>query len=279
MTLDQLVEEVCALGFENTVEADSQLLTAANRALRLIFSERGSYATSSLIAAPIKPVFYLPLYEHRGSALDTIHIEGRAFSFKVSGKGELRVTDKSGQYSEMFDTPFGVKRGFIDTFADLTFGGAMDFTVRDIACFDKITDSDEKSIPVISSTQRFNIKNYAKDFLSTGKQPTDKWGKPITGAEIRGSYLTLPADYSGEVLFTYKRQPAPIKSGYMNEEIDISAECEHLLPLLTAAYLWLDDDGEKAQYYMSLYREAMDRIKRYDAASTDTSFNDVLRWV
>ena len=49
----------------------------------------------------------------------------------------------------------------------------------------------------------------------------------------------------------------------------------HLLALLTAAYLWIEDDSAKAQFYMQMYMEGIRdlRISRphvADAVITDT---------
>ena len=38
------------------------------------------------------------------------------------------------------------------------------------------------------------------------------------------------------------------------------------------------DDPEKAQYYMSLYRDGMSGVKLYTRKNVDTKFNDVTRW-
>jgi hypothetical protein len=45
-----------------------------------------------------------------------------------------------------------------------------------------------------------------------------------------------------------------------------------MLPLLTAAFMWLDDDAGKAQYYMSLYRDLVANTKRYSSNKIDTVY-------
>ena len=60
--------------------------------------------------------------------------------------------------------------------------------------------------------------------------------------------------------------------------LDIPSELEHLVALVTASYVWLDDDPEKAQYYMSLYREGMSALKIYTRRAVDTAFTDATGW-
>ena len=64
----------------------------------------------------------------------------------------------------------------------------------------------------------------------------------------------------------------------LDGELDIDPECEHLLALLSASYIWLDDDAEKAQYYMSLYREGMASLKLYSTRCVNAEYEDVTGW-
>ena len=63
-----------------------------------------------------------------------------------------------------------------------------------------------------------------------------------------------------------------------DRELDIPKELESLVPLLAAAYVWLDDDADKAQYYMSLYRDGMSAVKLYTRRAVDTGFENATGW-
>ena len=52
----------------------------------------------------------------------------------------------------------------------------------------------------------------------------------------------------------------------------------HLLPLLTAAYLWLDDDSAKAQFYMQMYMEGIRDVRISRPTSQDTEIKDTHHW-
>ena len=110
------------------------------------------------------------------------------------------------------------------------------------------------------------------------RPPEDKDGIPIAGAYSTGDTLYIPTEYSGKVKITYKPSPAKITDEDMAAEIDIPKSLEHLLPILTASYLWLDDDAEKAEYYAAIYRSEANRITLTSRKSIDTSYNDVTGW-
>jgi hypothetical protein len=105
-----------------------------------------------------------------------------------------------------------------------------------------------------------------------------KDGYEINGARICADTLYLPSDFKGEVNILYKRRPEALCIDYPDAEIDIPRSTENLLPLLVASYLWLDDDPDKAQYYMQLYRDEMARLKRYIPSVIGGGYQDVTGW-
>ena len=74
----------------------------------------------------------------------------------------------------------------------------------------------------------------------------------------------------------YSRKPVPIEKE--DARVDIAPEAEPLLPLLGGAYLWLDDEPEKAQYYMLLYREGVNRLQAARRRNLAGGYDDVLHW-
>lgn len=277
MTVEQLKDEVCALGFEAQLDDNAHFILSANRALRLIFSERGVMGCAHIIVSAPERSFYINEYIHKPESPASFTVEGVALSFKVSGRGAFRLTSGGVSITEEFDTDYGVIRKFIDREATLRFLGQLSFTVRDITGFSRITSAEESKIPVYAEKRTVELSRLIGDLFSLAKPPEDCHGKPIEGATIRGGSLLLPYDFSGEVILFYKRLPRTVHADD-TEDIDIPAECAHLLPLLVASYIWLDDDGDKARYYMQLYKEAMALIKRYEPLSIDSGFTDVLGW-
>ena len=64
----------------------------------------------------------------------------------------------------------------------------------------------------------------------------------------------------------YNRKPKSIENtGEASEDstvIDLDEDLCALLPILVASYVWMDDEPEKAQYYLMLYRERAVDIER-----------------
>ena len=89
--------------------------------------------------------------------------------------------------------------------------------------------------------------------------------------------MRIPESYFGKINLIYKRAPEKLV-GNPDDDVPVPDGCEHLLPLLAASYVWLDDDPEKSQYYMSLYREAMSAVKYYDRAHIDNSYHVINGW-
>ena len=79
---------------------------------------------------------------------------------------------------------------------------------------------------------------------------------------MRDGRLILPDGYSGEIRINYHRAPIKTSGTDPDERIDIPPECEELLPLLVASYVWLEDSPDIAQYYRSLYREGINTLRR-----------------
>ena len=147
-------------------------------------------------------------------------------------------------------------RGFLTGEGELTLYGDTVHGIRSLAAFGE-TFASESEIPIYTERTEYDLGLIAQDFSLSAAPPCDGFGKEIKGAEILGSRLSLPREWDGEVLILYKAAPPSVYALLSDAPINIPREQEGLLPLLTASFLWLDDDFEKASYYMSLYRSAL----------------------
>ena len=277
MTYKELCEEVAALGFESGVDNESAVLTATRRALRIIFTERPSYKTLEIFKNAQTPSVELKEFSHKGSECDTVAFDSLAYSFKTSGIGRYRITDERGERSFDFSKDQTAHRGFLYGEGKIEFLGDYSYSVYDFALFDEIYGSSEDDIPFISGYREYDMKDYTDDFTSFTSSPTDSDGNAISGAFVRGTKIYVPDAYSGKIRIVYKRAPKDVNKN-SDDEILLPDGCEHLLPLLVAAYVWLDDDADKAQYYMTLYRESMSSLKYYDRTQINTEYRDVNGW-
>lgn len=278
MTVNELKEEVCALGFEGELSQDMHFLPAANRALKFIHSSLPHTKIARLVAAAKQVGTYIPFYCHTPGGVQSFSLHGQALSFKASGTGSYRIEDENGSREGSFKGSYSKVKAYVCDGAVLTLFGDFSFTVTDIVVYkDMLTDTPE-DIPLFLSYQSYDIKGFAEDFFEVTKPPENVHGHLIRGARVSEGRLYLPEDFSGEVIFYYRAKPKPITENDPLAEVDISPEHEHLLPLLTSAYLWLDDEEEKAQYYMSLYKEEEARLKRRGKGEIGSLYTDVLRW-
>lgn len=71
----------------------------------------------------------------------------------------------------------------------------------------------------------------------------------------------------------YKVKPQTFTSDKKGDRIELDDDLVHLLPLLIAAYLWLEDEAEKSMYYMNLYRERAASVSRRMKCPDVISFN------
>ena len=119
---------------------------------------------------------------------------------------------------------------------------------------------------------RLELKSRLDDFVKLISQPTDADGNTIIGAEEDNGSLIIPRSCKLPLLIKYQRMPKRLTAEDRDRQIDVTRQTEHLLPLLTASFLWLDDDSEKSQYYMALYQSMINGIGSAGRGASDLSY-------
>lgn len=278
MTTNQLLKETYALGFEDTGEADGSFIFAASRALRQIFSELAREVRRGIIVSAPKIAHHTPRYSHEPYEKKSFSFKGYSFSFKFSGWGSYTVEDKSSRRTVGFRGASGIVREIFDRECTLTFAGEYSFVISDLTAFGSNHGYKETDVPVYSEYREYSLPELIPDYSVMTRLPINERGEAIEGAHAVGDVLYLPFGYCGEVLVTYKPLPTPISSSDLSQEIDIPRSFEHLLPILTASYLWLDDDPEKAEYYATIYKSEAARLTVTSHKSIDSAYSDVTGW-
>lgn len=274
MTYRELLEECAALGFENGVGDEMRFLYSARRALSLLCTEYPLLGELSFYCEAVLPTEGAREIFHPAGTEIAVPLTGKTYSFLVSGKGAYRA---EGEPTHAFDTPAMTVRGYRNAARKILFFGEYDYIVRFFSCFLSCPPKKE-SIPLFGKGRSFSLREIAEDFLRPDGVPRDAAGDPIRGVTIHGGTLTLPADYVGEVRLRYRRAPLRIRTGEENERLDIPTEAAHLLPLLTASYLWLDDEPERSEYYMTLYRTGLSALKYTGSPTLDLHYENVNNW-
>ena len=273
MYLNDLKENVAHLGFESYIEDADLFIASANRALSLIYIDRPVSKTAPIILSGPKVTLAREFIEHPSGVDVTIPFEGKALSFQSTGTGTCIITDNTGSNTVPLSIKNQLTKQFIRGKGQITLSGNFYFTICNFAVFDDVLSNSSSDIPMYTPYRELNPKDWCKDFRSFCAPPCDKYGNPIDSIKLADGRIITPYNYRGEIFLTYYRTPTLISSEASNVVIDVSGECEPLLTILTAAFMWLDDDAAKAQYYMSLYRDLVANIKRYSTNKINAEYS------
>ena len=269
MTLNELKDEVLSLGFETRIESLSFFYCAAKRAMERIFADRAVLSAAKIYVVKPKVLTRVKKIRNERGEEQSFALPGRSFSFTACGKGSYLVKDGNLQNGGSFCS------SSVRVFGRLVNGGSITFLSGEYTVFDLVSYADsyeDGAIPDFGGERRIPLKDKLTDFASFVFAPKNGEGVSIPGGRFSSGDLILPFDYDGEVILEYRRSPSKPSPDDPDSSLDVPEECISLLPLLTAAYLWLDDDPDKAQYYMLLYKEGMSELRRYSPRSVDTIY-------
>lgn len=278
MTLQQLLNEVYCLGFEDEGELNDSFIFSANRALRSIALEFAKENKSHIVIPEKKISYYLESYTHTPNKELRIELMGSAFSFKYSGKGSYKLIDGLGEREKEFSGKTGEIRSSIKFNGTIIFFGDCAFNVSDFTVFSSLPSAATSDIPIMHEIMEYDLSEYISDIMIITRAPTDKMGAVIKGATIESNILRLPKEFFGEVCIYYKKMPYEISINDFYKKVDIPDFCKHLLPILTASYVWLDDDIEKSDYYMKIYKDEVGKMKFSLRNSHGGAYGDVTGW-
>ncbi len=278
MTLNDLKEEICALGFEREIELDTALVFAVRRALNTVYTERGVYNKISIEHYPIMPTLVCKRLTHKPENTEIFDIKGRAYSFTVCGKGSFSIEENGNIEVHSFNSKKHLFRGFINGSARLSFSGDFVFEVLSIAVLEDIKSESEEDIFPYGEEFEYEIDKFTNDFHSFVSLPENESGKKIEGSALSGNKMLIPWGYRGKINLTYKAAPPSISIDSAELPLDLPKEIEHLIPLLGAAYYWVDDSPDKAEYYLALYRDALRLVKLHSTRALGGGYMNVTGW-
>lgn len=274
MTLFELKKEVEALGFEPGADTDAIFISAVNRALAMISAELPVLKTLCAPACPYAPTYYLAALHHGAGERIELTLSGKAYVFYLSGKGKYTEISDSGRITYDFDASLTECRGLINESVRLVFDGDGNFDILDLSVYDKLIGEGLDGIPRVRDN-RIIPDELVDDFAAFADLPRDSHGRLINGARFDGREIVLPAKYRGITIVRYKCRPKRITAD--TTVIDLNADELYLLPILTAYFVWLDDEPRLAESYLDLYRKLMETAKRR-SASCSAEYVDTTRW-
>lgn len=287
-TIEELYSSVAQLGFETTLESDERFFFAVNRAILQVNRVKPLTSIYKLNHFPLDNLIggdhFEPVCKDR-EALIFVAERARSYYFECNGNGSV-IIEKStdgdawsviGDISlSSPDGRFIEYKGFIldganpvDGQVRLRFIGDYLYYVQNIALYGSLLSAEIKDIPVYARNITYDIASLTNDFMAFVCPPIAdvKRGRAFVlnqdyFVEDEGKIL-IPASAKGVFDICYQRKPREVTSEGMEtgETIDLNDELCAILPNLVASYIWVDDEPEKAQYYLSLYREQVAEIE------------------
>lgn len=286
MKVKELYSQVAALGFEDSLEsaARNRFYFAANRALLQIAAVRPVIKHLILKHRPLTN-----LIENKGE----VNVDGeavfetsgaKAYYFEFEGTGTAYVEYYNGnEWQSCTDTIVlsisqnKSRKGIIKPEGNFTRGAVRlrfmsngyILRVKNISLYGAIYGDSADLIPDNEEYSRYDVSSLVDDFMSLHTPLIRDDGSFVRlgeGYDVENNRVILiPRENAGNYRVLYKHKPNAISLKWdpqnNDDDIDLDEDLVALMPLLVASYLWLDEEPEKAQYYLSLYREGASYIK------------------
>ena len=223
-----------------------------------------------------------------GEKIKTVSIVGDTLPESVITFNHKTFTAKKGfiKFSEAFVD--SLMESNTDTVyytgnAVIKFTGAYDYTIRNLAMYDRVYSSDTESIIPYGTQVAYYVSTLADDFDKFDSFPVDSNGKHLTeGFSVENNTVYLPTNKQGIYTINYLHKvtllPTNSDINSTTTTIDLDDDLAVLLPNLIAAYVWLDDEAEKSQYYYNLYMQRAEQIRRETVDLNPVAFESVYGW-
>lgn len=305
MTISELYKQVAQLGFEDSLEDDDRFYYAANRALLQVNKIRPAISHYLINHKPLTNLVeestFTPIEKETSLIFEAAN--AKSYYFEVDGSCVVFVekyntatndwsilsTINTSSATRAF-TPYKgfIKEGseFVSGLIRLRFTGNYLCSVKNIALYKDLISDNVADIPVFESYTRYNIKSLVNNFLALCCPPIkEAESNSVLNQEYEvegNSIILLPYKNKGVYKVLYEKRPTVIaNSGDAKNDtsiIDLDEELSSLLPILIAAYVWIDDEPSKSEYYMNLYRERAIEVERKTKNTTPVIIKSTNGW-
>lgn len=287
MKVQELYRQVAALGFEDSLEnsARNRFYYTANRALLQISAVRPLIKSIVLKHRPLNNLLIDSNAER--DVKESVEFEAvgaKAYYFEFEGSGTATIEYFDGEKWELvagtIDLNYGtnhIKKGIIKPDGNITANSVRlifqnhgyILRVKNVALYGDIYSDNVELIPNNEDYIRYDLGSLVDDFngLHAPLMKDDgSFVKVGDGYDVESNRIVLVSrENTGVFRALYKHKPKAIDFSSDPQdnidEIDLDDDLVSLMPLLMASYLWLDEEPEKAQYYLSLYREGVSNIR------------------
>ena len=276
MKVFELYDAVSKLGFEDSLEDNKAFYHALNRATVQVNALRPRTSVLEIFHKPLDNRIGNHSFAVREVFKNTeFFAEGAmGYYFEVLGEGRYNITyEKDGNvikvcgenfktsaFTALYDLIKDEDGKFIEGEIKLSFESDYVFYIRNVALYDRLLGSDKEDIPAFSEYSAYDISSLRGDFLALEERPISMDGHVTLNSEYEiedGRVILLHYNSPGVYKIRYKKRVPFIEYSTQPEEdetnIELDEELCTLLPLLIASYVWIEDEPDKAQYYLSLY--------------------------
>ena len=270
MTTNQLYHDSLCMGFDRRCtdgEADFEKIfeSAVNRAQETLSALFPLYCQTTLYVQEEAPIFSVDshhLRPHRRR--DWTCTGGTYYTFTAHGRGTVTLTQSGltlARYT--IDSPLTEKRieGTIKTEGEILIRAQTNdgtLALHDL----RVLFENGSALRREGKEFLCPLTAISSDALSLDTPPKDSDGRALKEGRdyrVQNGILYLSERVKGKLNLTLTR--APRRFDLSCDAPDVRAEAVSLLPLLTASYAWLDDDRDKALFYLAMYRESLARVR------------------
>ncbi len=283
MTLAQLKESVARLGFSPPdEEMDGLIRDAALRALDEISAVRPRLVTASVWHLPSPPLYAEGSVEERVGEKTVSLPAGRSYLLRILGRGLLIFRQGGVERQRSFHAVEGGQPAVLGGNLPGE-GGPLTVTVRAEGSYRLLTLAvygvEFSSLPPDPFAHRaYDLSTLFPSFGGLMSPPRTKDGRMLREGDdgdytfSEGHILSLSPHLAGEVRITYRARLTLPEQG----EIPLREDEASLLPLFCAAYAYLEDDPDKAAFYLARFREGLRAL--YEPRGGVHPFCDVTGW-
>ncbi len=283
MTVAELEGAVARLGFAPSIEDGRDLLLdAAERALSEISAVRPRVATVTLWHLLERPLFRMSLLEEIEGEKRFSLPAGASFYLETLGTGQVSFRRGEGHLAlspasipgRVTVTTDALPEG--EGTVECILNGVRGFRVPMLAVYAAPYAADQPPRSP-SGVREYPLDTLFPDYLELCEPPRLEGGRPLCeGAEseytLEGGTLRVMLPEDACLRLSYRKRLSIPTEG----EIPLTAEEAALLPLFCAAYVLLDDDPDKAAFYLGRFREGLAVIA--PQRESLSPFRDVLSW-
>lgn len=285
MTAAEVKSAVALLGFNLELsddEENARFWAVLNMAQRTIAQFAPIIKSVSVVHMPTLPSFHLAELDkpYRGEA--TVDIpNAAAIYFEVIGTGEVEISRDGQTHSDKWENEgsYTPKRYLMQAItygegdAHIRFHGDFAYRVRHVCGFETLTSSDPGMLLPPRAVCRYDVGELCADFGEIAPYAPVWEGHEGVIPDVRvvsRKEIEIPTECDGVYRVYYRAVPKNVDEDHEGDELDLEPTLHHLVPLLVAHYLWMDDEPDKAAQYKANYDEqlALWRARAKPAAQT-----------